>query len=234
MKRLKTRGASVMTPRLNERDLKEALGTLGVIAVFGDAEIHKLYLSLAEIYGAWRSEQESMEAQLVAHALRNTGRNLMAPSKILSGHETGLRDRVDIAVTNYAIEVLALDTKIGSVDKAKQLLTELRDKAATVGQACTIAYEDLAAKQAKKTRAYSWYDQFTSLLLNIGKKAGVKPNLNKDRITQKRGGWLFEAAQALEPFLDPDMQSSSQEACGKRLQRSRKQILNLHRQLRRD
>jgi hypothetical protein len=73
-----------MTPRLNESDLKEALGTLGVIAVFGDAEIHKLYLSLAEIYGAWRSEQESMEAQPVAHALRNTGRNLMAASKIFA------------------------------------------------------------------------------------------------------------------------------------------------------
>jgi len=49
MKRLKTRGASVMTPRLNESDLKDALGKLGVIAVFGDAEIHKLYLSLAKI-----------------------------------------------------------------------------------------------------------------------------------------------------------------------------------------
>lgn len=234
MKRLKTRGASVMTPRLNESDLKDALGKLGVIAVFGDAEIYKLYLSLAKIYGAWRSEQELTEAQPVAHALQNTGKNLIAASKILSGHETGLRGRADIEVTNYAVEVLALDTNIGSVDKAKQLLTELRDKAATVGQACMIAYEDLAAKQAKKIRAYSWYDQFTSLLLDIAKKAGVKANLNKDRITQKRGGWLFEAAQALEPFLDPDMQSSSQEACGKRLERSRKQILNLHRQPRRD
>ena len=48
-----------------------------------------------------------------------------------------------------------------------------------------------------------WYDEFTALLLEIAKTAGVEPRLSKDRISGARGGWLLDAAQALETFLDP-------------------------------
>ena len=75
-----------------------------------------------------------------------------------------------------------------------------------------------------------WYDEFTALLLNIAEKAGVEPSLGKDRITRTRTGWLFEAAQALEAFLDPYMRSLSGEACGKRLERSRRRLAKAHRQ----
>ncbi len=43
-------------------------------------------------------------------------------------------------------------------------------------------------------------------------------------------GWLLNAAQALEAFLDPQMRSSSAEACGKRLERSKKRLKQKHRQ----
>jgi hypothetical protein len=84
-----------------------------------------------------------------------------------------------------------------------------------------VAYADLNQKALNEGRApLRWYDEFTALLLDIAKKAGVEPSLCKDRIRGTRTGWLFKAAQALEPFLDPFMRSPSPEACGKRLERS--------------
>ena len=38
------------------------------------------------------------------------------------------------------------------------------------------------------------------------------------------GGWLFEAAQAVEPFLSPEMRSPSREACFQRLKRSKRNL----------
>jgi hypothetical protein len=57
----------------------------------------------------------------------------------------------------------------------------------------------------------------------IAAKAGIKPSLYKDRISNERGGWLPNAALALETFLHPDMRSSATEARGKRLDRSKSQ-----------
>jgi hypothetical protein len=94
-----------------------------------------------------------------------------------------------------------------------------------------VAYADLNQKALNKGRApLRWYDEFTALLLDIAKKAGVEPSLCKDRIRGTRTGWLFKAAQALEPFLDPFMRSPSPEACGKRLERSKRRLAKAHRQ----
>jgi len=75
-----------------------------------------------------------------------------------------------------------------------------------------------------------WYDDFTALLLDIANMAGVKPTLRKDRSIGARSGWLFEAAQALESFLYPEMRSPSPEACGKRLERSQRRLRERERQ----
>ena len=74
-----------------------------------------------------------------------------------------------------------------------------------------------------------WYDDFTSLLLDIAKKAGIKASVGRDRVTGERTGWLFQAAQALEPFLYDWMRSKSPEACGKRLERSMRRLRDLKR-----
>jgi hypothetical protein len=78
--------------------------------------------------------------------------------------------------------------------------------------------------------ALNWYDEFTALLLKIADEAGIEPALGKDRATNARTGWLFEAGQALESFLWPEMRSPSAEACGKRLERSRKRLRDPKRQ----
>jgi hypothetical protein len=94
-----------------------------------------------------------------------------------------------------------------------------------------VAYADLNRKAANEGRApLLWYDDFTALLLDIADKAGVEPALGKDRVDRVRTGWLFKAAQALEPFLDPFMRSPSAEACGKRLERSKKRLARARRQ----
>jgi hypothetical protein len=231
MKRLPMRGASLMTPALSEEDLKDVLGKLGVVAAFNDAEVHDLYLEIAKIYGSWMSEEEAKEVSAVASALRSTGKNLIEASRLLGGRATGLRSQVELEVTTLTTEVLALNPTVGGQENAQQLVSTFQADAERVGQACLIAYADLSRRASNEGRSpLLWYDKFTALLLRIAEKAGVEPTLNKDRIDQARGGWLFDAAQAVEPFLDPYMRSPSAEACGKRLERSRKRLLEVHRQ----
>jgi hypothetical protein len=226
MKRLPITGASIATPILDEGKLKRVLINLRVSKAFDDTEIHELYVKLGQVYGAWLSEQEAAEVTPVANALRSTAGNLIAASKLLNGHQDGFRTNIEIAATSQAARILALDPRIGSLKKAHASIITFREHADRLGHACMVAYADLVRKGSNDGRApYHWYDEFTVLLLQIAQKAGVGPNLNKDRANKARGGWLFMAAQALEPFLPSYMRSPSPEACGKRLERSRKRLL---------
>jgi hypothetical protein len=231
MRKLPIRGASSVSPILSEDELKNVLGRLGVAAALSDTDVHALYLEIATIYGAWMSEEEAKLVSPVAKALRSTGKNLIETSKLLNGRATGLRNQVELEVTNLTTEILALDPTVGGRDDAQQLVSAFQANAAKIGHACLIAYADLAQRAPNEGRApLLWYDKFTALLLGIAAKAGIEPTLHKDRINQARGGWLFDAAQAIEPFLDLYMRSPSAEACGKRLERSRKRLLKAHRQ----
>jgi hypothetical protein len=228
MKQLQIRGASVATPMLGEPELEHALAKLGVAAVFSEADIHETYMEIAGVYGAWLAEEESKEVSSLASGLLRTGKNLIEASKLLGGRQTGLRNQVELEVTSRVIEIMGSDPTVGN---SEELIAAFQKNAASVGHACLIAYADLERKASNDGRAPNlWYDKFTAVLLRIASKAGIDPNLNKDRIDQTRGGWLFIAAQALEPFLDPHMRSPSPEACGKRLERSCKRLLNSDRQ----
>jgi hypothetical protein len=231
MKRLPIRGTSLMTPALSEEDLKDVLCKLGVAAAFNDADVHAVYLEIAKIYGAWMSEEEAKQVSPVASALRSPGKHLIEASRLLSGRATGLRNQVELEVTTLTTQILALDPTVGDQDRAQQFVSSFQADAERIGQACLIAYADLTRRAPNEGRSpLLWYDRFTALLLRIAAKAGIEPTLHKDRIDQARGGWLFEAAKAIEPFLDPHMRSPSLEACGKRLERSRKRLLKAHRQ----
>jgi len=91
---------------------------------------------------------------------------------------------------------------------------------------------DLLSSQPGLAPPYPRFDALTQAkqLLEVAETAGVKPNLSKDRISGARVGWLLDAAQALEAFLDPQMRSPSVEACGKRLERSKTRLKQKHRQ----
>jgi hypothetical protein len=231
MKQLAIRGASLMTPARSEENLKEVLGKLGVLAAFNDAEIHEVYSEIAKIYGSWMAEEEAKLVSPVASALRSAGKNLIEASRLLNGRATGLRNQVELEVTTLTTEILALNPTVGGQDNAQQLVTGFQADAERVGQACLIAYANLSRRAPNEGRSpLLWYDRFTALLLRIAEKAGIEPALNKDRVDRARGGWLFDAAQAIEPFLNPYMRSPSAEACGKRLERSRKRLVKTHRQ----
>jgi hypothetical protein len=116
-----------------------------------------------------------------------------------------------------------------TISDAQQLISTFQKDAGRVGHACLVAYADLTRPAPNDGRSpLLWYDEFTALLLRVAAKAGIEAALYKDRIDQTRGGWLFDAAQAIEAFLDPFMRSPSPEACGKRLERSRKRLLKTH------
>jgi hypothetical protein len=221
VKRLPIAGTSLATPTLGEDELKRVLDER-LSKVFDDAEIHALYMKIAAVYGAWFSEQESRQVAPVAKAVLTTAKGLLEAAKFLGGHETGFRTHVEVETTSAAARALAHDQNIGSVAAAHEIIGTFRQEAERIGHACMAAYADLTQKDdGKDHKRLGWYDDFTALLLEIAQKAGVSPTVGKDRITGTRTGWLFKAAQALEPFLDPVMRSPTPEACGKRLERSR-------------
>jgi hypothetical protein len=221
---------TLVTPERHETELKSALNRIGLAAVLSDEDIHAVYMDLAQICGAWSAEKASMGASTVSQALSRTGKNLTEASRLFSGFETGLRSAVESEATSLAAEILALDPTVGGLNQAKKLIASFRKDAAKMGHACLVAYADLARKAEKEGRyKLLWYDDFTALLLRLANKAGIKANLNKRRDNQQRGGWLFEAAQTLEEFLLPAMRSPSPEACGKRLEVSRKRLVNTDR-----
>ena len=95
---------------------------------------------------------------------------------------------------------------------------------------CMVAHAAVPDQPAERGRLpIDWYDEFTALLLEMADRGGVTPTLRKDRITGLRSGWLLDAAQAFEAFLDWEidgerlppylMRSPSSEARGKRLER---------------
>jgi hypothetical protein len=87
MKRLPIRGASVLTPRLGEDKLKQALADLRVLAVYTDADVHEVYLGLAAVSGRWMAEEEAKQVDPIAKALLSTGRNLTEAARLLRDRE---------------------------------------------------------------------------------------------------------------------------------------------------
>jgi hypothetical protein len=231
MTRLPTSGASVASPYRDEGQLRHVLSDLRIGHAFDVKAVHEIYFQLGEIIGRWMSEQQRLEASPVARALLSMAKNLGEVSVLLGGLETGMHSDLEIAVASRTVECLAMDPTVGSLDKARELVSAFQRNAARIAHVCMVARADLPDRPVEHgRRALDWYDDFTALLLDVANMADVRPTLRKDRISGARGGWLFEAAQALESFLYPEMRSPSPEACGKRLERSQRRLRERERQ----
>jgi hypothetical protein len=231
MTRLPARGTAIAAPLKNEAELKRALSALQVGEMFDANSIAELYSKLGIIIGLWLSEQSRIEVSQVAKALLATANNLRDISRLLSGLDEGLRNSLEIAVASEAIKYLALDPTVGSRSKARALVSAFQRDASRIAHVCLVAHTALNDQAGPPGRpALEWYDKFTAVLLEIAAKADVKPTQRKGRIDQVRSGWLFDAAQALEPFLYRAMRSPSAEACGKRLERSQAALRKANRQ----
>jgi hypothetical protein len=198
---------------------------------FSESDIREFYGRLAEVIGQWSAEDNRLDISPLAKTFTAMGQELKKVAEILSGHETGLREIHDIEIVSQLAMILALDPEVGSRQRADKLIASLRGDAAKVAHACLVAARDLKETVGDSGRPQAqWHDEFTALLLEVAQTAGVKPRLSKDRISDARSGWLLDAAQALEAFLDPQMRSPSAEACGKRLERSKTRLKQKHRQ----
>jgi hypothetical protein len=225
MTRLPTSGAAVASPLRDEGELHLVLSDLHVGHAFDPTAVHQLYLNLASIIGQWMSEQQRLDVSSVAGSLLSTAKSLNEAVLTLGGLETGLHSDLEIAVATRIAKYLALVPGVSSLTEAQELISSFRQEAARIAHVCMMARADLPNRPEKLgRRALHWYDAFTALLLQIAEKADLEPTLRKDRITGVRSGWLFEAAQALEAFLHPEMRSPSAEACGSRLDRSRRRL----------
>ncbi len=239
MARIPISGATIATPFrygpkprvLTEADLRDLLADLCPQTVFAKSDVELFYSKLKYILGLWSAERDRLDIAPLAKTFTAIGGDLDRVAKILCGHETGLREIHDIAMVSQLATILALDPEVGSRQQADELITAFRRDAAKMAHACLIAAHDLKQQVGKSGRPpWDWYDDFTALLLEVAEAAGVEPRLSKARISGERGGWLLDAAQLIETFLDPKMRSPSAEACGKRLERSKTRLKQKHRQ----
>jgi hypothetical protein len=181
--------------------------------------------------GQWSAEQDRLNISPLVKTLTAMRRDLERIGRILSGEEEGLQDIRDTEIASRLASVLAENPEVGSRRQANKLIDSFRRDAAKLAHACRITAHDLRQQVGKDGRPrWTWYDGFTALLLEIAKAARVKPSSGKDRISGERVGWLVDAAQALETFVEPGMRSPSREACGKRLEQSQKALKQLHRE----
>jgi hypothetical protein len=199
---------------------------------FSEADTNEIYGRLGRIIGQWSAEEDRLNTAPLAKTFVAMGNELKKVAKILSGHETGLHEIQDIKIVSQLAMILALDPEVGSRRQADRLIISFRGDASKMAHACLVAARDWKQSVVGKSgRPQSeWYDGITALLFEIAKTAGIEPRLSKDRITGARVGWLLDAAQVLETFLDPKMRSPGAEACGKRLERSKTRLKQKHRQ----
>lgn len=231
MARFASSGSGIAAPLRSEAELRRVLSELSVADTLDAAAIQEIYLELSIIIGKWFAEQERVEIEPVSKALLTIAKNLNEACQVMSGLETGMRTGFETAVASQILKYLELEPTVGSSSKAQELMASFREQAAQMGQVCMIAHADLFEKTGKHGRvALEWYDDFTALLLEIAARAGVEATNRKDRGSQVRSGWLFDAAMSLETFLYRGMRSPSDEACGKRLDRSGKRLRSRARQ----
>jgi hypothetical protein len=226
-----TSGVSIASPEGKVEDLAELLARLGARDRFKSSEIKALHLSLARIVGTWRAETGRLEGGPIVRNLDTIGRNLLAAADMMQAIESGFQKNEHIETTCRLAACLSLDPSVGSISKAQDLIAEFRKLAAQIGHASLIAAKELEGRPGERGRpSLDWHAQFTALLLEIADKASVKPTLGRDRMTDKRTGWLLKAARALEKLLPAAMRSQSVDACAQRLQRSMRQLKQRDRQ----
>lgn len=232
MARLPTSGATVATPVRGKAYLRKVLIELCPDAQFRTSDTNEFYRRLGEIIGLWSAEEDRLDIAPLIKTFEAMSKELNKAGKILSGHETGIREVRDTEIVSQLATILELDPEVGSRQQAENLIASFRVDAAKLAHACLVTARDLKLTVVGKSGAPSqdWHVEFTALLLQIAKIAGIEPRLSKDRISGSRGGWLQDAAQALEALLNPKMRSPTAEACGKRLERSKTRLKQMHRQ----
>src|SRR6266850_7055694 len=144
MARLPTSGVRISTPFqsgpnprvLSEADLRDVLAALCPQTVFAKSDVEVFYSKLKYILGLWSAEHDRLDIAPLAKTLTAMRRDLEGIAKILSGHETGLREIHDIEIVSQLAAILALDPEVGSRRQADQLIASFRGDATKIAHAC--------------------------------------------------------------------------------------------------
>jgi hypothetical protein len=223
--RLPTSGTTLVSAQRNEAEFRHVLSELCPEHSFSNSSVEHLFSKLEEVIGLWFAQTNRLDIELVTKRLRAIFEQLDGCAKTLGALQTGLHEDIDITVASQLARFLALNPKIGSIERGRILLSGFQKDAARIAHACLVAATDWDQQSGKPgAPRLDWYDEFTALLISIAKTAGIEPNLKKERINGNKGGWLFDAARRLESFLDPEMRSDTDEACFKRLERGKKRL----------
>jgi hypothetical protein len=231
-KKIRSRGAAVASAYLNETASEPASDEFQsrILALcpehsFDEKTLAEFHLAFGAVIGRWLAEWGQPELLPIAKRLARTARFLQQLSQGLTGIQTGIRRSEDIEFALLARQALSRQPTVGDLSKADEKLASFQMQCSEMAQVLWVAFRTLKEERGRPGRQkLGWYDDFTALLLRIATLAKIQPNLNKDRKTAARGGWLFDAAQALEPLFYPLMRSETPEACGKRLERSLKRL----------
>jgi hypothetical protein len=231
-KKIRPRGATTASAYQNElasepaaAEFRNKIFGLCPRQSFDEETLSQLYSAFGAVIGKWLSEWGQPELLPIARRLASTARLLEQLAEGLAGVQTGLRKSEDIEFALLVRQALSLNPLVGDLLHADEKLASFQLQCSEMAQVFWVAFRTLKAERGKPGRQkLYWYDDFTALLLKLALLADQEPNLNKDRSSGERGGWLFDAAQALEFLLYPPMRSETPEACGKRLERSLKRL----------
>ena len=223
MKRLSITGSSLATLELAPEDLKNYLNGLGL--KYPAEQRRLIYQKLGAMIGRWWQEQESMQAHAAAKALLSVRRNLDDVCNIVGGNRTGFQQSKQINAALHLRRLLAQDPEVGSLPAADRLMARFLDGAGKIaGHSCS-AYADLTSGTGPSGRpTIAWYDDFTHIVMDLARRAGVSPTISTDRNSNERRGWILDVAGELEKVLPRPMRSPSVEARAKRLDRSKRKI----------
>jgi hypothetical protein len=210
---------------LDEREvtLAEIVAGLGLKPLSKKAEReirNRLGLALA----TWDEPYAVLQVKDVADALKAHAKRLDQIAPLGTITRSGFAREHDIAVGGQLIQTLASDPAIG-LEAAHEYLRNFCDAARLIASSCRAAAADLPSRkgQGGKSR-YSWYDEFTAVLLGICKQNGIKPTVGVDRASGEPVGTLFKIASDFERLLPAKMRSRKPATTLKRLQRSMERL----------
>ena len=202
--------------------LPQVMASLGLKPLSKKAE-RKIRNRLGFALPKWEDPNAAIEVKDVVRSLMAHAKRLDQIDSIGTITRQGFAGAHNLAVSGRVVQVLASEPKIGSVEAAHAYLSDFCERADIIASACRAAVSTLQSKKGNGGKSrFGWYDEFTTVLVDICKQNKIEPTVGIDRITGEPVGGLSVLASAFERLLLPNMRSRTPSAMVKRLQRSLK------------
>ena len=202
--------------------LPQVMASLGLKPLSKKAE-RKIRTQLGFALPKWEEPYTAIEVKDVVRSLKTHAKQLDQIASIGTITRQGFASAHDLAVSGQVVQVLASDPNIAKVEAAHAYLRDFCERAGNIASACRAAARTLQSNKGTGGKSrFDWYDEFTTVLVDICKQNKIEPTVGIDRITGEPVGGLSVLASAFERLLLPNMRSRTPSAMVKRLQRSLK------------